>query len=419
MYVSLVGVNHRTAPVEVRERFAFAADELPRALVRLREEFKGAVILSTCNRTEVYIVAPTPLADAWPVVKVLSELKDACGRHIDLFYAKSGEDAARHLFRVAAGLDSMVLGEAEILGQVRAAFVAAGAAGSGHPLLSRLFHTAIRTGRRARAETAIGREPVSVSSVVATLARKMLGDLSGRCVLVVGTGEAGGRTAHSLVENGVSRLLVMSRTHERAEQLAADLRGEAVPFDALPTALSEADIVITSSGAPSFLIGPDLLAPAAARRDGQPLLFIDIAVPRDVDPVVEQFPHVRLYDIDDLQAISQESIRAREREVAAVDAVIEGELRRFVAWWRTLSVVPTLRALQHRAEVIRQYELERTLPRLGSLTKDERRRLEAMTRAIVNKLLHPPIASLKSGNDGAERAAALQELFDLEPAVES
>jgi glutamyl-tRNA reductase len=418
MYVSLVGVNHRTAPVEVRERFAFSADDLPRALTRLGEEFKGAVILSTCNRTEVYTVAPSPLTEAWPVVKVLSELKDACGRHIDLFYVKSGEDAARHLFRVAAGLDSMVLGEAEILGQVRTAFVAAGATGSGHPLLSRLFHTAIRTGRRARAETGIGREPVSVSSVVATLARKTLGDLSGRCVLVVGTGEAGGRTAHSLVENGVSRLLVTSRTYERAVQLAANLKGEAVPFEALPTALSEADIVITSSGAPSFLIGPDLLAPAVARRDGQPLLFIDIAVPRDVDPVVEQFPHVRLYDIDDLQAISHGSLRAREREVEAVEAVIEGELRRFVAWWRTLSVVPTLRALQHRAEVIRQYELERTLPRLGSLTESDQQRLEAMTRAIVNKLLHPPIACLKSGNDGAERAAALQELFDLEPAVE-
>jgi glutamyl-tRNA reductase len=351
------------------------------------------------------------------VLRVLLELKDACGRHIDSFYVRRGEDAARHLLRVAAGLESMVLGEAEVLGQVRAAFSAAGAAGSHHPLLSRLGHSAIRAGRRARAETGIGRHPVSVSSTAAALAQRMLGDLAERRVLVVGAGEAGKLTARSLAERGASRILVTSRTHERAVQLAADLSGEAVPFQALPKALAEADIVITSSSAPTFLIGLELAASATVHRGARPLLFIDIAVPRDVDPVVQQLPQVRLYDIDDLQALSQQSLRAREREVGTVEALVEEEVRRFVAWWRSLSTIPTVAALRHRAEAIRQYELGRTLPHLGRLTEEEQQRLEAMTRAMVKKLLHAPIAHLKSEDNGVAQAAALRELFDLEPAA--
>lgn len=419
MYVSVVGISHRTAPVEVRERFAFTAEELPQALLRLREEFGAAVMISTCNRTEVYTVTPTPLTDPWPVVRVLSELKDACARHIDLFYAWSGEEAARHLFRVAAGLDSMVPGEAEVLGQVRTAFSTAGEVGTGHPLLSRLFHSAIRAGRRARAETGIGRQPVSVSSAAVALARSTLGDLSECCVLVVGAGEAGKLVGRRLTDGSMSRLLVTSRSPERAAGVAAELGGEPVPFEALPTALAEADVVITSSAAPSFLIGPELVSSATAGRNGRPLLFIDIAVPRDVDPEVRQFAQARLYDIDDLQGVSQNGLRARENEVAAAEAVVEEEVRRFVTWWRSLSVIPTVRALQHRAEVIRRHELQRTLPHLGRLTDEEQQRLEAMTRAIVKKFLHAPIAHLKSGNDGAERAATLQELFDVEPALEA
>src|SRR3972149_8777114 len=223
-------------------------------------------MISSCNRTEVYTVTPVPLADPWLVVRGLSELKDPCARHIDLFYAWSGEEAARHLFRVAAGLDSMVPGEREVLGQVRAAFSTAGEAGTSHPLLSRLFHSAIRAGRRARAETGIGRQPVAVSSAAVALARRTLGDLSECCVLVVGAGEAGKLVGSRLVEGRTSRLLVMSRSPDRAAGVAAELGGEAVPFEALPTALAEADIVITSSGAPTFLIGPELVASATAGR---------------------------------------------------------------------------------------------------------------------------------------------------------
>lgn len=417
MHLSLVGISHFTAPVEVRERFAFRPEELPSALRRLGRDFCGAVLLSTCNRTEVVVAGPAPLTDPWPVLQVLCELKDACGRHVGLFYLRTDEEAARHLLRVAAGLESMVLGEAEVLGQVRAALAAAGSAGSDHSLLSRLFSSAIRTGRRARAETGIGRHSVSVSSTAAALAQRILGDLAERCVLVVGAGEAGKLTARSLVERGASRLLVTSRTQERASQVASDLKGKALPFQALRTAMAEADIIITSSSAPTFLIGPELAAAATVHRTARPLLFIDIAVPRDVDPAVQQLPEVRLYDIDDLQALSLQGLRARENEVAAVEALVEEEVQRFIAWRRSMSAMPTVTAIHSRAEAIRQYELERTLPHLGRLTDKERQRLEAMTRAIVKRLLHAPVARLKADDIGATRAAVLQKLFGLEPAV--
>ncbi len=409
MHITLVGISHRTAPVSVRERFAFAPEELPAALPR----FGGAaVLLSTCNRTEVYLTAHHAITSA-SVVALLRELKDGAEAPEEAFYHITGLEAARHLFRVAAGIESMVLGESEILGQVRSAFAAATAARTHNAVLSRLFHSAIRVGRKARSETGISRNSVSVSSTAVALARRTLGDLSSRTVLVVSAGEAGKLAARSLADHGASRLLVTSRTAARAKELAQDLGGEPIAFERLGPAMGEADIVISSSAAPGFLIGPREVGMAAARRNGRPLLFIDIAVPRDVDPAVREHPQVHLYDIDDLQALVEENRNARREEVAKVERLVEEAVGRFHEWMRARGVVPTVAALRGYADAVREAELARTFRRLSGLTPKERAGMEAMANALVKKLLHDPISRLK-GDDGERYVAALRELFSLD-----
>ena len=409
MDITLVGISHKTAPVAVRERVAFGAEELPSALPRFGG---GAVLLSTCNRTEVYLAAPHAIS-AGPVIALLRELKGEDGVPDDAFYHLTGRDAARQLFRVAAGIESMVLGESEILGQVRAAFTAASAANTHNAVLSRLFHAAVRVGRRARSQTEIGRHAVSISSTAVALARRTLGDLSCRTVLVVSAGEAGKLAARSLAESGASRLLVTSRSARRARALAADLGGEPVPFEPLGQAMAEADIVISSSAAPRFLIARQEVAQAISQRDGRPLLLIDIAVPRDVEPAVRELPQVHLYDIDDLQALVEQNMGARRREVANVERIVEEELGRFGEWLRARGVVPTVAALRARADAVRQGEVARTFKRLRDLTPQQRDRMEAMANALVKKLLHDPIACLK-GDDGERYVAAARELFGLD-----
>jgi glutamyl-tRNA reductase len=412
MHITLIGISHKTAPVAVRERFAFTPEELPEALPR----FGGAaVLLSTCNRTEVYLTAHHPIA-AGSVIALLRELKGGADVPDDAFYHIENNDAARHLFRVAAGIESMVLGEAEILGQVRVAFSAATAADTHNAVLSQLFHEAIRVGRRARSETQIGRHAVSVSSTAVALAKRTLGELSSRTVLVVSAGEAGKLAARNLAKHGASRLLVTSRNRDRARELAADLGGEPVAFDRLGAAMAKADIVISSSAAPDFLIGTREVRQALASRDGRPLLLIDIAVPRDVDPAVRELPQVHLYDIDDLQAVVEENRNSRRREVASVERIIDEGLVRFTAWLRARGVVPTVAALRERADTVREAELARTLRRLPDLTPKERAAVEAMANALIKKLLHNPIDRLK-GPDGERYVGVLRELFALDGAT--
>ena len=409
MHITLVGISHKTAPVELRERFAFSAEELPEALPR----FGGAaVLLSTCNRTEVYLTAHHPIT-AGSVIALLHELKGVSDAPEDAFYYLENGDAVRHLFRVAAGIESMVLGESEILGQVRTAFAAATTAGTHNALLSQLFHTAIRVGRRARSETSINRHAVSVSSTAVALARRTLGDLSQQTVLVVSAGEAGKLAARSLANSGASRLLVTSRTAGRAREMAAELGGEAVAFGKLGKAMAEADIVISSSAAPDFIIGPAEVAQAMAGRNGRPLLLIDIAVPRDVDPVVRDLPQIHLYDIGDLQALVEQNKNARRREVASVNRIVEEGIVRFDEWVRGRGVVPTVATLRARADALREAELERTYKRLNDLTPKQRERVDAMANALVKKLLHDPIARLK-GDDGERYVGAVRDLFSLD-----
>jgi glutamyl-tRNA reductase len=412
MHITLIGISHKTAPVAVRERFTFSAEELPEALPR----FGGAaVLLSTCNRTEVYLTAHHPIA-AGSVIALLRELKGGADVPDDAFYHLADNDAARHLFRVAAGIESMVLGEAEILGQVRVAFAAATAANTHNAVLSQLFHAAIRVGRRARSQTQIGRHAVSVSSTAVALAKRTLGELSSRTVLVVSAGEAGKLAARNLTKHGASRLLVTSRNRDRARELAADLGGEPVAFDRLGAAMAEADIVISSSAAPDFLIGTREVRQALASRNGRPLLLIDIAVPRDIDPAVRGLPQVHLYDIDDLHAVVEENLNSRQREVASVERIIDEGLARLTVWLRARGVVPTVAALRERADTVREAELARTLRRLPDLTAKERTAVEAMANALIKKLLHDPIDRLK-GPDGERYVGTLRELFALDGAT--
>ncbi len=416
MHISLVGISHKTAPVAVRERFALNGDEVGRALALLGEAHEGAAVLSTCNRTEAYIVGPAPVREPTSVIAAITRAKGQPPPEGGApFYVRTGKEAVRHLFRVAAGIESMVVGEAEILGQVRSAFAAATAARTHNAVLSRLFHSAIRVGRRARNETGIGRHAVSVSSTAVALARKTVGDLSSSTVLVVSAGGAGKLAARSLAEAGIHQMLVTSRTFERARELATDLGAAPVPFNRLDWALGQADIVITSTGASEFLIGPDLVR-ASRNGDGRPLLLIDIAVPRDVDPAVRELPGVHLFDIDDLRSVARENLNARRAEVQRVEAIVDEEVDRFFEWLRSLQVVPTIAALRKRAEAIRRAELDRTLPRL-KLGDEERRRVEAMSQAIVKRLLHDPILRLKRESDGERYVAAVRELFDLRPAA--
>jgi glutamyl-tRNA reductase len=417
LHITLVGISHKTAPVSVREHFAFAPAELPELLRRLGERYQGAAVVSTCNRTEVYVASARGVGDPRPIEALLSEIKGEVAMEGAPFFTLSGKDAARHLFRVAAGVDSMVIGESEILGQVRAAFNEATAAGTHSPALSRLFHSALRAGRRVRTQTEIGRRSVSVSSTAVQLAREVLGDLAGKTVLVVSAGEAGKLTARSLAGSGVSRMLVTTRNPDRAAGLAAELHGEAVPFAKLGAAAAVADIVISSSAAPTFLIERPLVEHAMRSRAARPLLIIDIAVPRDVDPAVRDLPGVHLHDIDDLQAVASHNMHLRRAELAQAEAIVEEEVTKFGDWLRSLEVVPTVASLRSRAEAVRAAELERTLSKTNMSAAD-RKRVEAMTAALVKKLLHDPIARLKTPGEGeryVETARALFALDDGEP----
>ncbi|MBF6601254.1 MAG: glutamyl-tRNA reductase [Dehalococcoidia bacterium] len=413
MQISLVGISHKTAPVAVREHFALGAAELPLALARLGERYAGAAVLSTCNRTEVYVAGPRGIGDPRAVVALLSEIKGEPPVEGAPFFALSGKEATRHLFRVAAGIESMVIGESEILGQVRAAFAASTVAGTQSVALSKLFHSAIRVGRRARSQTHIGRYAVSVSSTAVSLARATLGAIDGAVVLVVSAGEAGKLTARSLRESGVATMRVTNRNAERARELAADLGAEAVPFDDLEAQVARADIVITSTASPQFVIDRPLVARLMAARRTRPLLLIDIAVPRDIDPAVREVAGVHLYDIDGLQGIAQANVNLRRKELAQVEAIVEDAVARFGDWLHTLEVVPTVSALRAQAEAVRLAELERTLPKT-KMSAADRRRVEAMTAALVKKLLHRPIATLKTGGEGERYVEATRALFGLD-----
>jgi glutamyl-tRNA reductase len=399
MSLVLVGTSHRLSPVEERERVAYdlaGAAELARRLALDGE----AVCLSTCNRTELYVVDPDPEAAEARASKAL------LGDEVEL-YRMTDEAAALHLFRVAAGLDSLVPGEGEILGQVRDAYEA----GAHGPVLDRLFREALRVGKKVRTETAINESPASVSSAAAALAQQVFGDLTGCRVLLVGAGEVSELAARALAARGGTIAAVTSRTPANAEKLAAAFDARAVPFARLGSELEHADVVVSSTSSPE----PILSREQVPDRKGRPLFVIDLAVPRDVEPGVAQLEDCYLYDIDDLQAVVRESLSGRRREAERAEAIVEHEAERFRDWQASLRVVPAIASLRERAESIRSGELAKAESRLEGLSESERRTVESITTQIVNKLLHVPIVRLKqaAAAEGSGYVEVAKDLFGL------
>ncbi|HET7857525.1 MAG TPA: glutamyl-tRNA reductase [Gaiellaceae bacterium] len=399
MRLVLVGTSHRVAPVEVRERVALdraGAAELAR---RLAGEDAEVVCLSTCNRTELYVAHP----DA---VEAERRAADALAATPEL-YRLHDEAAALHLFRVAAGLDSLVPGEGEILGQVRTAYEE----GTTGPVLDRVFRQALHAGKKVRAETAIAESPSSVSAAAAALAQQVFGELEGRRVLLIGAGEVGELAARSLAARGGEIAWVASRRLERARELAAKHGAEALALESVRERLGEADVVVSSTSAPGFVLGPT----DVPERKGKPLFVIDLAVPRDVDPAVAGLDGCYLYDIDDLEAVVSESLSGRRREAARAEAIVADEAARFREWQASLDVVPAIASLRDWAERIRSGELAKAEGRLEGLSDSERQTVESLTTQIVNKLLHLPIVRLKqaAATDGAGYVEVARHLFGL------
>ncbi|HEU4449641.1 MAG TPA: glutamyl-tRNA reductase [Gaiellaceae bacterium] len=413
----LVGTSHQRAPVELRELLAYDRRLRREALERLSEDGAEAAVLSTCNRTEVYLVdADAEAAEE----RVYDELAGLSGlSHAELapsLYTVADEAAALHLFRVAAGLDSLVPGEAQILGQVREAYGAAREARATGPLLHRLFRQALRVGKRVRTETAIGENPASVSSAAVELAERVFGDLAGRRVLLLGAGKTADLTAASLVSRGATDVVVANRSRERAEALARRLGGRAVGLDALEGELEGADVVVASTGSRATVLSAAQVERAMKRRRGRPVFFVDIAVPRDLDPAVNDLDGCYLYDIDDLERVVSESVAGRREEAVRAEAIASEEADGFRAWQLSLDVVPAIASLRARAESIRQAELDRAEGRLSSLSPSQRRAVEALTSQIVAKLLHGPTVRMKEAAAAAEGgvyAEAVRHLFGL------
>lgn len=416
MNIGLVGLNHRTAPLAIREKAAIRGGHLNDALRLLHSYVSHGVILSTCNRTEVYTVTSED-SDAKTVS--LNFLQT----HLDIpepalpryTYVIEGEAAVEHLFRIACGLESMIVGEYEVLGQVSQALEVAEKAKMVNLPLRHLFQDAIRTGRRVREETEISKNALSVSSVAIDLASRTIGDLANCKMLVIGAGEAGRLAAKAARDRGVSRIFVASRTRERASTLAAALGGVPISLNNLVEELSTCNLVVTCANAPRWLLGVHHVAAAMGHRPELPLVIIDIAVPRNVAPAVAQIGNVFLYNIDDLTQISEKNRRQREGEMAKASEIIAVELAKFKAWWRTLEIRPVVSALMKKAEGIRRAQLNRTLKKLRPLSEEERDNLIAMTKSIVTKILQDPISYLKeNGRSDGEPTEIVSELFQLD-----
>ncbi|MFW2390372.1 MAG: glutamyl-tRNA reductase [Polyangiales bacterium] len=412
----VVGLSHRTAPVEVRERLAVAPDQLEQELrqIATHRGFDEALLISTCNRVELYATSANPAEAARRAKQALAQRLDHPEAN-DVLYQERGADVVRHVFRVASSLDSLVVGEPQILGQVKEAYDAAKGAGTMGTLLGRCFTQAFATAKRVRNETGIAEGTVSVSSIACELAKKIFGNLEGRRTLLLGAGEMGESAARSLRQTGTN-LHVINRSEERAQKLAMECGGRAVPYERLSTELAEADVVIASTASPKFILTPGLMKGVVRSRRHRPLFVIDIAVPRDVDPRVGNMDNVFVYDVDDLQQVAEENLSVRAREAAQAEGIIEQEVEAFLNWRRSLELAPTIVALRKRFGQIAEEELRRTLPRLDGTSPEDRAVLEAMGRSLVNKLLHQPMTQLKAGAgepDGALLIDAVRRLFAL------
>ncbi len=415
-----LGISHKTAPVSQRERLAFSesqAEEFVKAATAT-EEVREAVVISTCNRTEVYLVVGDPVRAESDVLGLLARRAGIRPTELaDAIYSPRNCDAARQLYRVTSGLESMIVGEAEIQGQVRRAHEAAMRAGTTGPMTNRLFAAALTTGKRVRSETAIGSSRVSVPSVAVDLALSVLGELERRHVIVLGAGETSELTAQALAQQGAGTIFVANRHADRAISVAQRFGGSVVGLHELPEQLVQADIVLSSTSSPHPIVGREELELVMAERRGRPLLFIDIAVPRDIDPDCGELEGVTLYDIDDLQAVVARNINSRSEEVPRALEIVEEEIRRFARWLGALDALPTIAALREHGDAVVEQVLAENAGRWETASPADRARIEAIARAVASRLLHEPTIRLRSlGEHGAAGHGGLElvrELFGL------
>ncbi|MBP1728068.1 MAG: hemA [Deltaproteobacteria bacterium] len=420
MNIVVVGLSHKTAAVEIREKIAFSPTQMEKPLDMLvaLDGITEGVIVSTCNRVEVYVTTRDIAGGIARVKRFLADYHDFPLDTLDHhLYSLHGEDAIRHVFRVASSLDSMVVGEPQILGQIKTSYGYAAEYRSSGIILNRFLHKAFSVAKRVRTETKIASSAVSVAFAAVELARKIFSDLGDKTVMLIGAGEMCELAAKHFLNNGVRGLMVTNRTFERAEKLAEEFDGKAVRFDELFEQLHKADIILSSTGAPHTIIGARDLDEVMRRRRQKPMFFIDIAIPRDIDPAVNDVENVYLYTVDDLQEVVSANLQQRNEEAKKAEEIVNQEIGQFFKWLSSLEVTPTIVALRSKFDEVRRAELEKTLANWKDIPPDGQKKLEALTNAIMNKLLHPPTALLKKAGQGGRTdlyVDALRTIFELE-----
>ncbi len=418
MKLFLLGTNHKKAEIQFREKFALSKEALHEALALLNrtEKIAESYLLSTCNRTEIYAVSNHPAGVFSELEKVLTAVSGVdLAPYRDKFYYLEDQEAVVHLFQVAAGMDSLILGEPQILGQVKDAFLLAGEQGNTGVILNRLLNMSLTVGKRVRSETELGVGAISVAYAAVELAQKIFKDLTRETALLIGAGDTGELIARHLREKGIGKLYITNRTFSKAEALAAELEGQALPFENFLDVLSEVNIVVGAASAPDYLITRQQVRDIVQRRSLNPLFFIDIGVPRNFDPAINQLEAVFLHDIDALDRIVQRNLERRRLELPNAQKIVREELQNFLDWKRSLEVKPTIISLRQKLERIRLRELEKNKNRLS---EEEYRKADLITRAIINKILHLPTVSLRKYSnglpDGLLRIDVVREIFELE-----
>ena len=397
--IVLIGLNHKTAPVEIRECLAFARDETEVALETLQNHpaIEEVVLISTCNRVEVLMTTENRHRAVEAVKIFLSKSKNVPYENFkESLYLYHDDEAVRHIFRVAASLDSMMVGEPQILGQIKAAYREAIEKKASGVILNRLLHRTFSVAKRVRSETGIGGHAVSISYAAIELGRKIFGSLEGKKVLLIGAGEMAELAVEHLLRNRVGNIFVANRTFERGVELAGRFKGTAVRFEEIPDSLEAVDIIISSTGSADFIVRTEHVKGVMRTRRNRPLFFIDIAVPRDIDPDINKLNNTYVYDIDDLKGVIDDNIEDRNREAIKGERIVDEAVIRFRQWYESLKVVPTIVALRKKLETISEGEIKKTLPSLNHLTENDRQSIYRMTQSIINKILHDPTLLLKS-----------------------
>ena len=419
MNLIIVGLSHKTAPVEIREKLSFPSQTIGEPLNRLCTSYgiNEGVIISTCNRVEIFAVTQDIEKGLWQLKRFMSDYHNIPMEGLDEhLYTYTSEDAARHIFRVASGLDSMVLGEPQIFGQVKDAYGYALQHRTAGVIINKLFHKAFSVAKRIRTETKIGSSAVSISYAAVELAKKIFGTLEGKSVMLIGAGEMAELAAKHLLSNGVQEIIVANRTYERAIEMAKGFNGTPIMFREFPHYLKRVDIVIASTAAPKYIIRPEQIDEVIKERKNRSMFFIDISVPRNVDPLINNIDNIYLYNVDDLQGVVEANLKERAKEAKAAEVIIDEEIENFYKWIKSLDVVPTIVALKKKIEDIRKGEVEKALSGLNGLQEKDIQVIDAMTKAIVNKIVHDPVTHLKKEANKVEGdfyIEAARRLFDL------